>query len=329
MRRSAPLATREGSPFTGLGPVFMKEFADHLSSARMMVLMLFVLVFGALPVGLALQELRTVSESDPFLFLRIFTSAPQRVPFSFTASLSLVIPLLAIGLGFDAVNSEFNRRTLSRVLSQPIYRDALLLGKFLGALATLAVALVALWLIVLGAGLVLLGLPPRGAEVARGIGFLVVAVAYGGVWLAIALLFSVVFRSTATSALCSLGVWLFFTILWPFIVPVLVLAITPTDVALGMGRLDETLAMIQMQSMLERLSPNTLFGESVIGLLNPETRTLGPILQNQMRGAVTGAPLPFGQSLLLIWPQATGLVAGMIALFSAAYIIFQREEVRA
>lgn len=329
MRRSAPLATREGSPFTGLGPVFMKEFADHLSSARMMVLMLFVLVFGALPVGLALQELRTVSESDPFLFLRIFTSAPQRVPFSFTASLSLVIPLLAIGLGFDAVNSEFNRRTLSRVLSQPIYRDALLLGKFLGALATLAVALVALWLIVLGAGLVLLGLPPRGAEVARGIGFLVVAVAYGGVWLAIALLFSVVFRSTATSALCSLGVWLFFTILWPFIVPVLVLAITPTDVALGMGRLDETLAMIQMQSMLERLSPNTLFGEAVIGLLNPETRTLGPILQNQMRGAVMGAPLPFGQSLLLIWPQATGLVAGMIALFSAAYIIFQREEVRA
>ena len=64
---------------------------------------------------------------------------------------------MAIGLGFDSVNSEFNRRTLSRVLSQPIYRDALLLGKFLGGLATLAVALVALWLMVLGAGLLLLG----------------------------------------------------------------------------------------------------------------------------------------------------------------------------
>ena len=42
---------RAGSPFTGLGPVFMKELSDHLSSARMMVLMLFVIVFGALPVG--------------------------------------------------------------------------------------------------------------------------------------------------------------------------------------------------------------------------------------------------------------------------------------
>ena len=107
------------------------------------------------------------------------------MPFSFTAALGFMIPLLAIGLGFDAVNSEFNRRTLSRVLSQPIYRDALLLGKFLGGLATLAVALVALWLIVLGAGLLLLGMPPRGVEVARGVAFLLVAIAYGGVWLAI------------------------------------------------------------------------------------------------------------------------------------------------
>jgi ABC-2 type transport system permease protein len=318
-----------GSPFTGLGPVFMKEFSDHLSSARMMVLMLFVIAFGALPVGLSLQELRNITESDPFLFLRIFTSAPQRVPFSFTAALSLVIPLLAIGLGFDAVNSEFNRRTLSRVLSQPIYRDALLLGKFLGGLATLAVALVALWLIVLGAGLLLLGLPPRGVEVARGVGFLVVAIAYGGVWLAIAMLFSVIFRSTATSALCALGVWLFFAILWPLVVPVLTLALTPTDVAMGLGRLDDTLAMIQLQSTFERLSPNTLFGEAVVGLLNPETRTLGPIIPSQMRGAIMGAPLPFDQSLILIWPQVTGLIAGMIVVFAAAYVVFQREEIRA
>ena len=65
------------------------------------------------------------------------------------------------------------------------------------------------------------------------------------------------------------------------------------------------------------------------GLLNPETRTLGPILPSQMRGAILGAPLPLDQSLLLIWPQITGLIAGMIVVFAAAYIVFQREEVRA
>ena len=327
MQRS--IARREGSPFTGLGPVFMKEFSDHLSSARMMVLLLFVIAFGALTVAPSLTELRNVTESDPFLFLRIFTSASSRVPFSFTAALGFTIPLLAIGLGFDSVNGEFNRRTLSRVLSQPIYRDALLLGKFLGALATLAVALVALWLIVLGAGLLLLGIPPRGVEVARGVAFLGAAIAYGGVWLAVSMLFSVIFRSTATSALCALGVWLFFLIVWPLVVPAIVLAFASPDMLSGRASIDETLAFIQFQSFLDRLSPNTLFGEAVIGLLNPETRTLGPIIQSQMYGAIMGAPLPFGQSLLLIWPQITGLIAGMIVVFAAAYVIFQREEVRA
>src|SRR3982751_529377 len=196
---------REGSPFTGLGPVFLKELSDHLSSTRMMVLTLFVIVFGALPVGFTLQELSTVTASDQFLFLRIFTVEPERMPLSFVVALSFIIPLMAIGLGFDAVNSEFNRRTLSRVLSQPIYRDALLLGKFLAGLATLAVALTALFLIVFGAGLLLLGLPPRGPEVARGLAFLLVAIAYGGGWVAGALLFLGVFPSTAAPALCSVG----------------------------------------------------------------------------------------------------------------------------
>ncbi|WP_020696170.1 ABC transporter permease [Reyranella massiliensis] len=317
--------SREGSPFTGLGPVFMKEFADHLSSARMMVLMLFVIVFGAFPVATSLQTLRTVVDPNSFIFLRIFTLESEQVGISFTAALNFIIPLMAIGLGFDAVNSEFNRRTLSRVLSQPIYRDALLLGKFLGGLATLAVALVALWLIVLGAGLLLLGVPPRGVEVARGLSFLVVAIAYGGVWLAIAMLFSVIFRSTATSALCALGVWLFFFILWPQLAGALLISLAPSEIR----SIDDYAAVQSMGLGLMRLSPGTLFSEAVLGLLSPETRTLGPMLPSQMRGAIMGAPLPFDQSVLLIWPQVTGLVAGMIVVFAAAYVIFQREEVRA
>ena len=53
---------------------------------------------------------------------------------SFIALLGFLIPLVAIALAFDAINGEFNRRTLSRILAQPIYRDALLLGKFLAGL---------------------------------------------------------------------------------------------------------------------------------------------------------------------------------------------------
>lgn len=316
---------REGSPFTGLGPVFMKELSDHLTSIRMMVLTLFVIVFGAFPVASSLQTLRTVVGADAYLYLRIFTIEPQQVPISFISALNFIIPLMAIGLGFDSVNSEFNRRTLSRVLSQPIYRDALLLGKFLGGLTTLAVGLLALWLIVFGAGLLLLGIPPRGVEVARAFGFLLVAIAYGGVWLAIAMLFSVIFRSTATSALCALGMWLFFFILWPMIANAIVLGFAPAEIT----SLDQYVGIQELAIAMQRLSPGTLFSEALLGLLNPETRTLGFMLPAQMRGAIPNAPLPLDQSLLLIWPQVTGLIAGMIVVFAAAYVVFQREEVRA
>lgn len=316
---------REGSPFTGLGPVFVKELSDNLTSVRMMVLTLFVIVFGAFPVASSLQTLRTVVGADAYLYLRIFTIEPEQVPISFITALNFIIPLMAIGLGFDSVNSEFNRRTLSRVLSQPIYRDALLLGKFLAGLMTLAVGLLALWLIVFGAGLLLLGIPPRGVEVARAFGFLLVAIAYGGVWLAASMLFSVIFRSTATSALCALGLWLFFFILWPMIANAIVLGFAPREIT----SIDQYVGIQEFAIAMQRLSPGTLFSEALLGLLNPETRTLGFMLPTQMRGAIPNAPLPLDQSLLLIWPQVTGLIAGMIVVFAAAYVVFQREEVRA
>src|SRR4029079_7300612 len=200
--------------------------------------------------------------------------------------------------------------------------------KFLGGLVTLAVALVALWLIVLGSGLLLLGLPPRGVEVARGVGFLIVAIAYGGVWLAVAMLFSVIFRSTATSALCSLGLWLFFFLLWPMIAQAITTGFTPSQ----FRTVDEVLALESFSAALGRVSPATLFGEAVLGLLSPETKAFGyfaNLVMAQTRGMIPGTPLPLDQSLLLIWPQITGLIAGMIVVFAIAYIVFQRDEVRA
>ncbi|MGB9521764.1 MAG: ABC transporter permease, partial [Anaerolineales bacterium] len=46
-------------------------------------------------------------------------------------------------------------------------------------------------------------------------------------------------------------------------------------------------------------------------------------------GAVMGSPLPLRQSLLLIWPQFTGLISITILLFALGYVLFQRQEIRA
>ena len=310
---------REGTPWRGLGVVTLKELSDHLSSARMRVLEWLVVLTAMAALYGAIQNIRDTTAEDPFLFLRLFTTAREPLP-SFVAFMSFLVPLMAIGLGFDAVNGEHSRRTLSRILSQPIYRDALLFGKFLAALATLAISLIALWLLVIGLGLVLLGVPPGGEEMLRSLVFLGVTIVYSGVWLVLAMLASILFRSAATAALVTLGLWLFLTVIWPALAPGIIDIIAP-------GANDAT-RLIGGQ-MLARLSPATLYDESVLAILHPTTRTLGPVYLSQLHGAVMGAPLPFGESVLIAWPQIVGLVAATILLFVAGYVVFQRQEVRA
>jgi ABC-2 type transport system permease protein len=310
---------REGSPWRGLGVVVLKELSDHLSSVRMRVLELLVVLIAMAALYGAISTVRDVSAEDPFLYLRLFTTARQPLP-SFVAFLGFLVPLMAIGLGFDAVNGEHNRRTLSRILSQPIFRDALLFGKFIAGLATLTISLIALWLLVIGLGLIFLGVPPGAQEIARLAIFLLVTIAYAGVWLALAMLCSILFRSPASAVLATLGLWLFSTVIWPALAPALAGAIFPAD--------NERLAIIGAQ-MLGRLSPSTLFGEIVVALLNPSTRTLGPVYLSQLQGAVMGSPLPLGESVMIAWPQIVGMIAAAILLFVGGYVVFQRQEVRA
>lgn len=315
--------SREGSPWTGLGAVIAKEMADHLTSARMRILELLI-VLTAIGTGYAaLQNISRSNSQDQFLLLKLFTSAREPLP-SFAGFLAFLVPLVAIALAFDAINGEFSRRTLSRVLSQPIYRDALLLGKFLGTFFTLALVLAAIWLLVYGVGLLGTGIPPSGEEVARSILFLIATIIYSGFWMALAMLFSTIFQQSATAALASIAVWLFFTAFWEILVSLTAQGLRPIQ----FGFIDEVIAQSQLEIMLSRISPNTLFVESAIALLSPAVRSLGLVLPFELQGAVLGAPLPIGQSLYMIWPHLAGMIAAIILLFVMSYISFQRREIR-
>jgi ABC-2 type transport system permease protein len=239
--------------------------------------------------------------------------------------MGFLLPLVAIALGFDAVNGEFGRRTMSRILAQPIYRDAVLFGKFLGGLLVIAIALVTLWLLMVGLGILLLGLPPSGEDVARGLAYLAATLVYTGVWLALALAFSTVIKAPATSALAALSVWLIFSIFWSMVTPFLAGILAPVDPFNPLTLINQ----FETQQALARISPATLYGEISQMLLDPASRTVGPVFMSQLQGALVGAPLPTLESILIIWPQISGLFAGMLILFTLAYFVFQRQEVRA
>lgn len=315
---------REGSPFTGVMTVAFKEAADHMTSARMHLIMLLVLLTAVGAVYAAIGEIRQTTAEDPYLFLKLFTVARAPLP-SFSSFMAFLLPLLAIALGFDAVNGEFGKRTMSRILAQPIYRDAVLFGKFIGGMIVIAIALLTLWLLMIGLGILLLGLPPSGGDMARGFAYFAATLVYTGVWLALALAFSTVIRAPATSALAALSAWLIFSVFWSMITPLAAGAIAPVNPLDPMT----VLGQVHVQQALARLSPVTLYGEIAQMLLDPASRSVGPVFMSQLEGALIGSPLPTLQSILIIWPQIAGLFAAMVLLFTGAYVVFQRQEIRA
>jgi ABC-2 type transport system permease protein len=145
------------------------------------------------------------------------------------------------------------------------------------------------------------------------------------VWLAIALLFSTLFRSPATSALAALTLWLVLTIFWPMIAPLIANGLSPVDPFDPMTILGNA----ETQIAVARISPATIYNEMTLALLHPDTRALGPVFLSDLQGAVLGAPLPFSQSFLLIWPQIASLIAVLMVVFTISYVAFQRQEVRA
>src|SRR5574339_633973 len=313
---------REGSPWTGLSAVLTKEMADHLTGARILILELLVLLTAIGTIYTALKSIKTTDDNQ-FLYLRLFTTAQDPLP-AFVFFLAILVSLIAIALSFDSINGEFNRRTLSRVLAQPVYRDALLLGKFLGGLLTLTMVFSAIWLLIFGIGIFKLGVPPTAEETGRALWFLLATIFYGGIWMALAMLFSSLFRSSATAALASIAVWAFFIFFWNIVVGLLAPALGPQQIT----TVQDLVTANQTQLLLSRISPITLYADIATIMLQPTERFLGFVLPVQLDRAIE-APLTLAQSVLVIWPQLTGLIAATILLFALSYVVFQRQEIRA
>src|SRR5690606_30141309 len=132
--------------------IVQKEISDHVRSWRFNVLLFLILLtcFGSLYTSVTnlVGELSKSSNADDsFLFLKLFTQSDGSLP-PFHVFIGFLGPLLGIGLGFDAINSEQNSGTLSRIMSQPIHRDYLINAKFVAALTVIGVMFFALGFLV-------------------------------------------------------------------------------------------------------------------------------------------------------------------------------------
>lgn len=130
------------------------------------------------------------------------------------ASLTIfVVPLIALLISHDAIVGEIERGTMTLLLSYPVRRRQVLLGKFLGHLGILAFATC------VGYGLAALALVATD----KGIGgeswtafatMTASSVLLGAVFVAIGYLVSALARDHGTAAGIAIGIWLVFVVIY-------------------------------------------------------------------------------------------------------------------
>lgn len=305
-----------------------KEVSGHIRSWRFIILIVLIALTFIASLYVSSSNLKNAvgNMQDPdqtFLYLKLLTTTDNSIP-PFHIFLNFLAPLLAIALGFDAINSEQNNGTLTRLISQPIYRDNLLFAKFSGPLIIVATLFTSLVLFMLGGGLLMTGVRIELQEVFRILGFIAISIIYVGFWLALAVLLSICFKQPATSALTVIGIWLFFTVFFPIVVNLVIRSFLPNPNFLS----EESLIRYnELILNILRLSPGQLYTDATTVLLSPSVRSLGPITMEQMMGAIP-APLSLRNSILIVWPQVSGLLAATMICFAMSYYLFMRREIR-
>lgn len=316
----------EKRSYHALKVLFEKEVSDFINSKRMVLLIILIALmtisgfYGAVS-GLA----DSIDESSAFVFLKLYTVSANSIP-SYNSLLALLGPFIGIFMGFDAISNERAEGTLNRLVSQPIYRDNIIIGKFLAGIFIIAAMVFSSGLLIGAVGILSTGLTPTLEEAARIFIYLCFAIIYIGFWLALAMLFSTVTRHAATSALACIAVWLFSAIFISLLAGIIADAMYPVDNSLqGM---QNQLSNYNCELNLNRLSPYYLFSEATTTILNPGVRSINAVTMTQLVGAISST-LTLGQSLLLVWPHLTAMIAFMLILFAGAYVAFMRQEVRA
>jgi ABC-2 type transport system permease protein len=310
---------------TGLYTVFRKELSDHFTSWRFLILFILILLFAVSALYVASQTIRDqISADSDFVFIRIFTTSGGQLP-SFLWFIILFVPIIGIALGFDAINSEESSGTMSRLLSQPIYRDALINAKFLAGVVTIVVMLTSLVLMVCGLGLYRIGVWPTAEEGWRILFFLITTIIYGAFWMGLAILFSILFRRVATSALAAIAIWIF---LYFFLA--MIAGIASQRFAPAGDTLASQIQNFGFQLNIMRISPIMLFQEAMTVLLVPGMRTMEQMIQLQVGDTshMISASLSLGQSLLTVWPHLVIIILLTVICFAISYVKFMREEIR-
>ena len=216
------------------------------------------------------------------------------------ASLSVyLIPLIALMLSFDTLVGEFERGTMMLLLTYPVTRFQVIMGKFLGHVMILFIAISAGY----GGALLLMILFADGNTEGWQAYVLMMAssLVLGAIFIALGYLISVLVRERATAAGTAIGLWLVFVVLYDLLL-------------FGALLLDEgQLIGQQLFSVLMLISPTDTYRILNLSLFDGVSQAAG------IAGVASGAGMNTSLliSVMLLW---------VVAPLTATLLVFQRRE---
>jgi len=321
--------------------VASKEFSDIVKGKRFIALLtIFALVIAVALASVYLNVIQTSGRAMPRGFLGLAAS-------TLVTTMSYFAPIMGIALGFDTISGEREKGTLKTVLAQPVYRDTVINGKFLGALLSVTLAIFTASLINIGGSIIALGITPTGADIIRIIIFILFTILFTMTFYGIAAFLSTATKRTTQSIIISVVLWATFTFIIPIIASLIASAIIPINFQFARNitrppggnitAINPEMQQLQQQmreqasiiSAIESLTPNYHFTRIAQYILGVYTGISGTRIGEGLgREQVDVASTPIMQSLISAWPNILVLGVIMTITFIASYILFTRQEIR-
>lgn len=297
LKRPSLLNTDSGSltrEIEGALVVAEREFLSSLLSIRMVII-------GAI-LALSMFAYAYFAASEP---VYIDPPSPEEIMVDISTQMICTIgPLFAVALSFDAMTREKNTGSLTFLLSRPISKRSIALGKFMGVMGAIILPIIILTLAMVPLTASVMGEYPSMRMVLGVVVFTALLVA---IYTLFQLIISTLAKTSGTAILAGVGLWIFFNIFWSIVILIAAI-ITGQDVTTEFGGILSVLYFVLGTDLGSRLS-----------LFNPGGLSGGAYNMNVEQAAGFSPPgihasLPF--LCIVLW---------FLILFIAAIEIFNRK----
>lgn len=126
---------------------------------------------------------------------------------------NLLIPIIALMLGYASIVREIEKGSMNSLLSHPVDRWEIIIGKFLGLGGVLSLSI----FIGFGFSGIIIGILASNVNYVAYLIFIISSILLGLVYLSLSMMFSVLFKKRSSSMGMAIFIWFFFAIIWEII----------------------------------------------------------------------------------------------------------------